>query len=97
MAGPPATWLGQALGEVERAGPADVMLEIAGEFLGEGRVVAGVLVGLLEIEDERHQRLGDETAAVDAETAGLVRARLVCVQRFHDRYLRAPLKAPLPR
>ena len=40
----------------------------------EGRVGLGVGVGLLQFEDERHQRLGDEAAAIDAEMAALVGA-----------------------
>ena len=35
--------------------------------IGLGRVV-----GLLDVEDQRHQRLGDEAAAIDAEMAALV-------------------------
>src|SRR5215510_6559081 len=38
----------------------------------EGRVLFGVVVGLLQVENERHQRLGDETAAVKTEAPLLV-------------------------
>ena len=64
--------LGQALGEVERARAADV---VGGEILHlglEGRIGLGLVVGLLQLEDQRHQRLGDEAAAEDAEMAALV-------------------------
>ena len=39
----------------------------------EGRVRLRLRVGVLQLEDQRHQRLGDEPAAVDAEPAALVR------------------------
>ena len=66
--------LGQPLGEIERARPADVVLEEVVELGLERRVGLRLLVGLLQREDQRHQRLGDEAAAVDAEAAALVRA-----------------------
>src|SRR4051794_40561116 len=66
--------LGQALGEIERARAADVMGEIGGHLGLEGRIVLRLAVGLLELENERHQRLGDEAAAENAEMAALVRA-----------------------
>ena len=44
-----AEMLGQALGEIERAGPADIMFEEAVELGLEARVGLGVLVGLLEL------------------------------------------------
>src|SRR4051812_32359670 len=69
-----AEMLGQALGEVERARSADVMGQVGGHLGLEGRVGLGLAVGLLELEDQRHQRLGDETAAEDAEMPAFVRA-----------------------
>ena len=66
--------LGQALGEVERRGAADVVLPEVVHLGPEGRVGLGLLVLGLEVEDERHQRLGDEAAAEVAETAALVGA-----------------------
>ena len=38
------------------------------------RLDVGVLVGLLQIEDQRHQRLGDEASAEQAEAAVVVRS-----------------------
>src|SRR5690606_26628811 len=40
----------------------------------EGRIVPGRIPLLLEVEDQRHQRLGDEAAAEDAEHALFVGA-----------------------
>ena len=48
------------------------MLQIAVHLLLEGRILARLRIGLFQIEDQRHQRLGDETAAEDAEMPGLV-------------------------
>ena len=69
-----AEMLGQALGEIERARPADVMRQMAVHLGLEGRVGLGALVFRLELQDVRHQGLGDEAAAEDAEHAALVRA-----------------------
>src|SRR3546814_18391639 len=45
-----------------------------------GRVGLGRAVGLLHLEDERHQRLGDEAATMDAEMATLVGAGAIGVE-----------------
>src|SRR5262249_30699143 len=37
------------------------------------RVGLGLSVGLLQIEDQRHQRFGDKTSAEDAEMTALIR------------------------
>ena len=60
----------------------------------EGRVILGPQVLYLEIADQRHQRLGDEAAAENAEVAALVGTaaegvelgvlRLVCRRRHDD-------------
>ena len=49
------------------------MGEIVVHLALEGGVDLGRLVGLLQLEDQRHQRLGDEAAAEHAEMAALVR------------------------
>ena len=72
-----AEMLGQALGEIERRGPADIVLEIAVHLGLEGRIGLGRGVGLLQVEDQRHQGFGDEAAAEDAEMAALVGAAAV--------------------
>ena len=63
---------GQPLGEIERRRPADIVREMAVHLALERRIGLGLRVGLLQLEDERHQRLGDEAAAVDAEMPALV-------------------------
>ena len=69
-----AELFGQPLGEIERARAPDIVLEQVVELGLERRVGLGGCIGLLERQDERHQRLGDEASPVDAETAALVRA-----------------------
>src|SRR5512147_966332 len=46
----------------------------------KGRVGLGFAVGALEIEDQRHQRLGDEAAAIDAEMPALIRPATIGIQ-----------------
>ena len=48
----------------------------------EVRIGLGLVVGLLEIEDQRHQRLGDEAAAIEAEMAALVRPAAIGIQQL---------------
>src|SRR5690606_24499585 len=72
-----AELLGQPLGEIERARPAGIMRVEILEFGDEGGVVLRLVIGFFEIEDEGHQRLGDEAAAKNAEAPALVRARSV--------------------
>ena len=65
---------GQPLGEPQRAGPADIVLQIRVQFGLERRIGVRREIGLLDLQDQRHQRLGDETAAEFAEPAAPVRA-----------------------
>ena len=48
------------------------MREIAVHLALESGIGLGRGVGLLQLEDERHQGLGDEAAAIDAEMPALV-------------------------
>src|SRR5262249_33282160 len=75
--------LGQALGEIERARPSDVVLEVAVHLLAKARIGLGLGIGLLEIENERHQRLGDEAAAVEAEMPAVVRPGAERIELLH--------------
>ena len=65
---------GQPLGKIERRRPPHVIRQIAVHLLLEGRVGFRLGIGLLEFEHQRHQRFGDEAAAIDAEMAALVGA-----------------------
>lgn len=67
-----AEMLGETLGEIERRGPADIVLEIAVHLGLEGRIGLGRGVGLFQIEDQRHQGFGNEASAENAEMAALV-------------------------
>ena len=69
-----AEMLGQARREIERAGPADVVLAVILHLVRELRIGLGGLVGLLHLQDQRHQGLGDEAAAEHAEAPELVGA-----------------------
>ena len=63
--------LGQPLGEPQRAGAADIMRQVALQIGMERRIGLGRVVGLFDLQDQRHQRLGDEASAVVAEAAAL--------------------------
>jgi len=69
-----AQMLGQSLGEIKRRWPADIVLEVAVHLRLERRIGLGVGIGLFQIEDQRHQRLGDEASAENAEMTALVGA-----------------------
>ena len=62
---------------------------------GEAGIGLGFVVSALEIEDQRHQGLGDEAAAIKSEMAALVGAAAEGVQlslfaaRAHDALARA--------
>ena len=76
--------LRQALGVIERARPSGVVRVEMRELGLVGRVALRRLVGRLEVEDERHQRLGDEASAVQAEVAALVGAGAIGVRLRGD-------------
>ena len=81
-------FLGQAPGEPERAWTADIILEVIVEVAPEIRIGLRGLVGLFQLQDQRHQRLGDETAAEHAEAAAFIRAmpETVGALRKHRRH-----------
>ena len=90
-----AAMLREPLGEIERRWPADISREMAIHLGLEARIGLGLGVSALKIEDQRHQRLGDEAAAIEAEMAALVRAAAIGVQltlfgaRAHEALARA--------
>ena len=66
--------LGQTLGEIERARPADVVFPQVVHLVPETLVGLGLFVFLFQRQDQRHQRFRDEAAAVIAEAALFVGA-----------------------
>ncbi len=64
--------LGQSLGIIKRARPADIMFEQILELGGEGGIGLGRAIGDIKLEHERHQRLGDIAAAELAEMPAIV-------------------------
>ena len=77
---------GQPLGEIERARPPDIMGQQIVEFGLESRIFLGRLILALEVENERHQRLGDEAAAENAEMPAFVRAGTEGIGVFQFQY-----------
>ena len=67
-----AALLGQALGEIDRARAADVVLELVAELGVERRILARALVGDAQLVQRRGERLRDEHAAVGAEVPARV-------------------------
>src|SRR4029077_3467617 len=65
---------GKPLGVIERAGTTGIMRQEIGELALELRIGLGLAISLLQLEDERHQGLGDVAAAEKAEMAAFVRA-----------------------
>ena len=51
-----------------------------GQFGAKGRVVLGLVVGSLQVENQRHQRFGHEPSAVNAEMPLFVGAGPIAVQ-----------------
>src|SRR5690606_1934403 len=68
-----ADFAAQPLGVVDRAGPADVVLEVLLERGDEGRVDAGGVVGGGQLLQRPQLGLGDKAPAVAAEVAGVIR------------------------
>ena len=67
-----AEMLGQAFGEIELRRPAGIVGRQILQLGLEVRIVLGLVPVPFEVEDQRHQRFGDETAAENAEHALLV-------------------------
>src|SRR6202011_4517286 len=64
--------LGEPFGKIKRRGPADIIAQMAVHLGLERRIGLGRVVGLLQLEDQRHQGFGDEAAAENAEMPVLV-------------------------
>ena len=81
--------LAQPLGVIERAWPADIVFEEILKLGLERGIGLRIIVGLFEFEDERHQRLGDEAAAIDAEETSFIGSGTVGIgaDDIHERVL----------
>ena len=64
-----ADFLRQAFGVIDRARPADVVLQVAVEFGNEIGILAQAQIGLAQFRQRFHQGFGDIQAAVVAEAA----------------------------
>ncbi len=85
--------LGEPPGEVQRRRAARVLGEERPEAPLKQRVAPGGAVGLLQIDERSHQRLGDETPAEAAEVTVSVRqARRALGGQFHRTLLASAMK-----
>src|SRR5262249_37071978 len=94
-----AAVLSESLRKIKRGWPADIVGKMALHFLLESKVGLRLSVGLLKLENKRHQGLGDKSAAINAEMPTLVgtgpegiwslygHARGPLLDRTHDRRL----------
>src|SRR5450759_4854366 len=66
--------LRETFSKIERRRPPDIVRQMAVHFALKFRIGLSRRVGFLQIEDQRHQRLGDKATAIDAEMPALVGA-----------------------
>ena len=78
-----STMRGEPLGEIERRRPADIMRQVAVHLRLEFGIGLRLRVSFLQLQDERHQRLGDEAAAIDAEMPVLIRPGAEGIELLH--------------
>jgi hypothetical protein len=76
----------QTLGEIHRARPADVVLEVIVELGEERWILAQAQIRRSEFGQRRHQRLGDVLAAVIAEAAVRVGPAVEILHGWHVRF-----------
>ena len=74
-----AEMLGDPFGEIERTRPAHIVGQILVQLVLEARVGLRGRIGLLDLENQRHQRFGDKPAAENAEMPLIVGAVLIAV------------------
>src|SRR5690606_15532203 len=82
--------------KIKRAGTADIMGAEMLEFGLELRIGLGPVPLVLQVEDQRHQRFGHESAAEYAETAVFVRARFKRIQFGRLVHLFSPANSCFP-
>src|SRR6266404_5316966 len=59
------------------------MLEVIVELGLKGGIVAGLAIGSLDCENQRHQGLGDKAPAINAEMAAFVRTAAEGIRDLH--------------
>ena len=91
-----AQMLSQALGEIKRARAADIMGAEMLQFRLEFRIGLGLIPLRLQVEDQRHQGFGNETAAENAEAPILIRPGLERIQVWCLVHLLLPANALAP-
>ena len=90
---------GHALGEIERRWAADIVCEMAIDLRLEQRVFPCFGIRSFELKNERHERLGDETAAIKPVMpvlVGPVRKELRCWMVMALQCLPQPFVSPRP-
>ena len=75
----PAKFCCHAFGEIKRAWTANVIFQVIIEFFLELRVILGVLIGLLKLKNQWHERFGDKTATVITKMPVRIRKGAVAV------------------
>src|SRR5262249_11974984 len=70
---------GEVLGEIERIGTPDIVLQEPAELRLEFRIVLGLTVGAFQLQQQRHQSLGDIAAAERAEMPAQIRSQAEAV------------------
>ena len=61
------------------------MLQEIVHFRLKGRIGFRSIIGLFDLENQRHQGLGDEPSTEHTEMAALIRSGPVRIQAFHGR------------
>ena len=65
--------LGEPLGKIKRAGATDIMGQIAAHLFLKRRIDLGLVIGLFQRQDERHQGFRHKAPAENTKVTGLVR------------------------
>ena len=90
---------GHPLGKIQRAGAADIMRLVIFQFTLEVGISDGAVIGLFNLQDQRHQGFGNKPAAMHAEPAAIIWlvAKRVHVHICHDCLTHVTAKRPVCR
>ena len=64
--------LRQAFREIERARPTDIMFEVIIKLGAKARVHLGCVISLLDLENKRHEGLGDKGPAIGTKVTAQI-------------------------